>query len=216
MDNVDWAKTTMDFQNPAGTSFSFTKSVDNTTGEFNNLQVVSDPAPGGVTLTSLTVDFTPDDASGGGTSATLVTTRVASAGTANDQSVDFNAEGTAGYTIKAQNLTSSGLGLATDAAQNDWMDRADVERAASAVETAMRRARDASQTLSVGISIVTTREDFTKEFSDVLLEGAAKLTQADQNEEGATLLMLQTRQQLGVTSLSLANQSQQSILRLFG
>ncbi|HJR21370.1 MAG TPA: flagellin [Dongiaceae bacterium] len=39
--------------------------------------------------------------------------------------------------------------------------------------------------------------------------------QADQNEEGANLLQLQTRQQLGTISLSLANQAQQAILRLF-
>jgi flagellin len=38
---------------------------------------------------------------------------------------------------------------------------------------------------------------------------------ADQNEEGATLLALQTRQSLGTTALSLASQSQQAILKLF-
>jgi hypothetical protein len=43
----------------------------------------------------------------------------------------------------------------------------------------------------------------------VLSEGAGKLTLADQNEEGANILTLQTRQQLGTISLSLANQAQQ-------
>jgi len=53
--------------------------------------------------------------------------------------------------------------------------------------------------------------------ADILqaLRGRPILTVADQNEEGANLLSLQTRQQLGVISLSLANQSQQAILRLF-
>ena len=60
-----------------------------------------------------------------------------------------------------------------------------------------------------------TRLDFTAAFSDVLKEGAGKLTLADQNEEGANILTLQTRQQLGTISLSLANQAQQAILRLF-
>ncbi|MGB3215653.1 MAG: flagellin, partial [Alphaproteobacteria bacterium] len=46
-------------------------------------------------------------------------------------------------------------------------------------------------------------------------EGSDKLTVADQNEEGANLLALQTRQTLGVTSLALASQSQQAVLRLF-
>jgi len=42
-----------------------------------------------------------------------------------------------------------------------------------------------------------------------------KLVLADNNEEGAKLLALQTQQQLGITSLSLASQAQQSVLSLF-
>ncbi len=38
---------------------------------------------------------------------------------------------------------------------------------------------------------------------------------ADLNEEGANLLALQTRQQLGIQSLAFAGQSEQSILGLF-
>jgi flagellin len=45
--------------------------------------------------------------------------------------------------------------------------------------------------------------------------GADALTAADTNEEGANMLALQTRQQLGVVALQLSNQAQQSILRLF-
>ena len=41
------------------------------------------------------------------------------------------------------------------------------------------------------------------------------LTLADTNREGANLLALQTRQQLGIQSLSFAGQSEQSILGLF-
>ena len=39
---------------------------------------------------------------------------------------------------------------------------------------------------------------------------------ADLNEESANLLALQTREQLGINSLSLAAQSERSILALFG
>ena len=57
--------------------------------------------------------------------------------------------------------------------------------------------------------------------SDMVLEGQKsademnKLTDADLNEEGANMLMLQTRQALGTTSLSLASQAAQNVLRLF-
>ncbi|OYD81647.1 flagellin, partial [Azospirillum brasilense] len=109
----------------------------------------------------------------------------------------------------------SGQGLRLDYAQNDWTDRADIDKAVASIDYAKQNLRSVSQTLSTNLNIITTRETFTKEFSDVLVEGANKLTLADQNEEGASLLMLQTRQQLGTIALSLANQSQQSILRLF-
>eukprot|EP01012_Entosiphon_sulcatum_P007817 TRINITY_DN14087_c0_g1_i1.p2 TRINITY_DN14087_c0_g1~~TRINITY_DN14087_c0_g1_i1.p2 ORF type:complete len:621 (-),score=169.31 TRINITY_DN14087_c0_g1_i1:37-1899(-) len=147
--------------------------------------------------------------------ANLVTTQVTDANSANDLTVQLNERNTNSITVGAVNLTTSGQGLRLDYAQNDWTDRADIDKAVSSIDYAKQTIRSASQNLSTNLNIITTRENFTKEFSDVLTEGASKLTLADQNEEGANLLMLQTRQQLGTIALSLANQSQQSILRLF-
>jgi flagellin-like hook-associated protein FlgL len=48
-----------------------------------------------------------------------------------------------------------------------------------------------------------------------LQTGADNLTLADMNQEGANMLMLQTRQNLGTTALSLSSQAAQSVLRLF-
>jgi len=50
---------------------------------------------------------------------------------------------------------------------------------------------------------------------NTLQEGADKLTLADMNEEGANMLMLQTRQALGTTALALSSQAAQAVLRLF-
>jgi len=50
---------------------------------------------------------------------------------------------------------------------------------------------------------------------NTLETGAAKLTLADTNEEGANLLALQTRQSLGTTALSIAAQGEQNVLQLF-
>jgi flagellin len=50
---------------------------------------------------------------------------------------------------------------------------------------------------------------------NTLTVGGDNLVLADMNEEGANMLMLQTRQALGTTSLSLASQAAQSVLRLF-
>ena len=147
--------------------------------------------------------------------ANLVSVQVTDANTSNDLTVQLNERNSNSITVKAQNLTTSGQGLRIDYAQNNWTDRADIDKALESIDYAKQTLRSASQTLSTNLNIITTRETFTKEFSDVLMEGANKLTLADQNEEGASLLMLQTRQQLGTIALSLANQSQQSILKLF-
>ncbi|KAA0574993.1 flagellin [Azospirillum sp. Sh1] len=148
-------------------------------------------------------------------SANIVTKQISDANSSNDITVQLNETNTNSITVGAVNLTTSGQGLKLDEAQNDWTDRADIDKAVSGLDKAKATIRSASQSLSTNLNIITTRENFTKEFSDVLTEGASKLTLADQNEEGASLLMLQTRQQLGTIALSLANQSQQSILRLF-
>jgi flagellin len=154
-------------------------------------------------------------AASGNKAANLVTQQVTQANTANDLSVQLNEKNTNALKVFAQNVSTSGQGLKLDEAQNDWTDRSDIDAAVAQIDNAKATLRTASQNLSTNLNIITTRENFTKEFSDVLTEGANKLTLADQNEEGASLLALQTRQQLGTIALSLANQSQQSILRLF-
>ncbi len=76
--------------------------------------------------------------------------------------------------------------------------------------------RSKSATLANNVAIMQVRSDFTKDYVTTLESGAGKLTVADLNKEGANLLALQTRQQLGIQALSFAGQSEQSILRLFG
>lgn len=83
------------------------------------------------------------------------------------------------------------------------------------LEESMGNLRTESKKLSNNLSIITAREDFTSQMINTLSDGAAKLTEADMNEEGANMLMLQTRQALGTTSLSLAGQAAQGVLRLF-
>jgi len=148
-------------------------------------------------------------------SANMVTVQRTDPNTSNDLSVQFNENNTSTIAVKSVNIQTDGQGLRLDFAQNNFLDRADIDRAVASLDFAKSSLRAASQALSTNLNIIQTRESFTEDFSNVLTEGANKLVQADQNEEGATLLALQTRQQLGTISLSLANQSQQAILRLF-
>ena len=72
-----------------------------------------------------------------------------------------------------------------------------------------------AQSLGTNVALLNTRLDFTNSYIDLLQQGSGKLTLADLNQEGANLLALQTRQQLGIQSLSFAGQNEKSILQLF-
>jgi len=115
--------------------------------------------------------------------------------------------------LQTEGVTFNSEGLGLDAAA--FTDSATIDAVGDQVREALDQVRSFGTTLANDLAIIQTREQFTQDIINTLNEGSDKLTVADQNEEGAKLLSLQTRQQLGVTSLSLASQSQQSILRLF-
>ena len=83
------------------------------------------------------------------------------------------------------------------------------------LKTSLDTIRSQSSSFGSNLSIVENRQDFTKKMINTLKGGADNLVLADANEEAANLLALQTRQQLSQTALSLANQADQGVLRLF-
>jgi flagellin len=82
-------------------------------------------------------------------------------------------------------------------------------------QTALNRLQANASQFSVNLTILQYRIDFSKFTQKTLAQTSDGLTLADVNEEGANLAALQTRQQLSVQALSLANQADQGILRLF-
>ncbi len=123
----------------------------------------------------------------------------------------FNEDRSNSLTTTGVDFTALGLGIT----QRSFTDTAQVQGAIDELRRATNTVRNFGSSISNDLSIIQTRQDFTSNTIRTLRAGADDLTVADQNEEGATLLALQTRQQLGVTSLSLASQSQQAVLRLF-
>jgi flagellin len=127
--------------------------------------------------------------------------------------VEFNEDGSNTISVTGFDATVAGdLGIS---AAGDFTSSAVLNAAVVELDSALDTLRTQSKTLSSNLSIITTRLDFTTNMINTLQTGADNLTLADMNEEGANMLMLQTRQSLGVTSLSLAAQAAQSILRLF-
>ncbi|WP_363349790.1 flagellin [Methylocystis echinoides] len=62
---------------------------------------------------------------------------------------------------------------------------------------------------------VTQQNEFIRTMSEALTTGVSSLVDADMNETSTRLQALQTQQQLGVQSLSIANQNAQMIMKLF-
>jgi len=134
---------------------------------------------------------------------------------ANDTlTVEFNEDGSSSLTIVGFDATTGG-GLSVAGAANDWAADADIDAAVADLDGALDTLRTSAKTMASNLDIVTTRQDFTTNLINTLATGADSLTLADMNEEGANMLALQTRQELGIVALSLSSQAQQSILRLF-
>jgi flagellin len=83
------------------------------------------------------------------------------------------------------------------------------------LDSAIAKVRSNTKALGTNVALLQTRLDFTKSYVNNLSEGSSKLTLADLNEEGANLVSLQTRQQLGIQALSFAGQQDQGVLSLF-
>jgi flagellin len=123
--------------------------------------------------------------------------------------------------IQGSNITADNLGIPRAintqlAGFINFQNDADLDKATAALTASLTSLKSLASTLGSNLSVAQTRQDFTKELSNVLVTGAGNLVLADPNEEGASLLALNTRQQLSQTALSLANQADQGVLRLFG
>ncbi|CAA7618660.1 flagellin [Magnetospirillum sp. UT-4] len=102
----------------------------------------------------------------------------------------------------------------TNASQQACLN-SNIDTALKYLDSTISDVRAKAATLGNNVAILQTRSDFTTSYVNLLNEGAGKLTLADLNEEGANLLALQTRQQLGIQALSFAGQSEQGVLGLF-
>jgi len=135
------------------------------------------------------------------------------AGTSTQLQVVFNETGTSSLTIAGKDASSTGLGL-SQLTSTDFDTNASINSIQSLLKTATDTLRADASSFGSNLSIVQTRQDFTKALINTLQTGAANLTLADSNEEAANLLALQTRQSLSTKALSLASQSDQNVLRL--
>jgi flagellin len=127
--------------------------------------------------------------------------------------VIMNQSATTKLVIAGNNDTSTGLGVV--ASQNTFQDNYDINVALTNINNALATLKNQASTYTANVAVIQDRTEFTKQTINTLQTGINDLTLADANEEGASLLALQTRQSLSSTALSLATQADQNVLRLF-
>lgn len=133
-------------------------------------------------------------------------------GTDQSLTVIFNEDRSSNLTIQGVDASTKGLDISR---VTNWGSNTNIDASIEEVEDAVNELRNMASEFGNNYSIVQNREDFTENLINVLEEGSDKLVLADMNEESANMLALQTRQQLGVNSLSLASQAAQAVLKLF-
>jgi flagellin len=132
---------------------------------------------------------------------------------------DANTGGTGGIIDKGRNVgTTTGIKVSTQdisALTDSTTDQTTLANYISAVDQALTDVTKAGSDLGAVKTRITTQTDFLGNLMDAVTKGVGQLVDADMNQESTRLQALQVQQQLGVQSLSIANQSSQQILSLF-
>jgi len=125
-----------------------------------------------------------------------------------------NATGTSVLTTNAQNLSLGGS-IITIAATGTIGTTTAASAMVSTVATSLLNVDNALATLGTNASALQTHLTFVSNLQDTLTTGIGNLVNADMAKESATLQALQTKQQLGIQALSIANSSSSALLGLF-
>ncbi|MGW1421367.1 DUF1522 domain-containing protein [Bradyrhizobium manausense] len=126
----------------------------------------------------------------------------------------FDETGKSSLSITGVTYNSKGLGLASLTSGVDFIDNSATNKVLTNLNAASSTLRSEASALGSNLTIVQVRQDFNKNLINVLQTGSSNLTLADTNVEAANSQALSTRQSIAVSALSLANQSQQSVLQL--
>ncbi len=125
-----------------------------------------------------------------------------------------NADGTSKITVAAQSLALGGANV-TVAATASLSTATIAATLVTTVSTSISNVGSALAKLGTGSKSLELHLTFVGKLQDSLDAGVGNLVDADLAKESAKLQALQTKQQLGVQALSIANSSTSSLLGLF-
>jgi flagellin len=125
-----------------------------------------------------------------------------------------NASGTATLTVKPEVLALGSTNVTVTATTTIGTSTL-ATTALGLVNASIDRVSGALARLGTSSKAVTTHATFVGKLADALESGVGNLVDADLAKESATLQALQTKQQLGVQALGIANQAPQILMSLF-
>ncbi|WP_412051140.1 flagellin [Hoeflea sp. Naph1] len=188
--------------NNTSTAASGTKEI---VGGFNR------DAAGLVSITTLAVNTTSTTLIGAGDESLGILTK-----DINADALNPNSTGTAAnYYLIDSDGTATTAGSGTAIALTANTEDAQVDDMIRAVDSMLSQMTDAASNLGAVNKRVSMQEDFVANLMDSIDSGIGRLVDADMNEESTRLKALQTQQQLGIQSLSIANSNSENILQLF-
>ncbi|BBF82437.1 flagellin [Asticcacaulis excentricus] len=125
-----------------------------------------------------------------------------------------NADGSSKLTVAAQDLSLTGSTI-TLSAGSAFTSAAQAKTIADAVDVSIANVSAALGRLGTSSKSLDAHAQFVSKLVDSMESGIGNLVDADLAKESAKLQALQTKQQLGVQALSIANQAPGVVTRLF-
>lgn len=122
------------------------------------------------------------------------------------------------FNFTSASTASDGVNMASIAAFSAATDASSAALAATRlaeIDTVINNVSSALSTLGTGSKQLENQASFISKLSDSMQAGIGNLVDADLAKESSKLQALQTKQQLGIQALSIANQSTSTVLSLF-
>jgi len=122
-----------------------------------------------------------------------------------------------GGTVTAANITVDSVDFEAnlDLTAVDVSSSANADASIAEIESLIQTAVDGAASLGASAKRIQDQNNFVTKVKDAMTQGISSLVDTDMEEASARLQALQSQQQLGVQSLSIANQAPQTILSLF-
>ena len=177
-------------------------SVDSSAAGYNATKSIVASFTGGATVTIGTIDVN--------VTSTKLFDATAVAG---DKGIldKTRTVGVAGPSQFAGSIATLDISTLTNSAD----DLKKLENMITATNTGISEMTDGASVLGSANKRIDMQQDFVSNLMDAIDRGIGQLVDADMTKESSRLKALQTQQQLGIQSLSIANSSSQNLLSLF-